>query len=275
MTTTIDSILESEEDYVIQYPTEILEIDPNLLTDEAMIVPSLSSSHYEAVKARIAKDGQMHPVLITADWKVHDGRLRRRACEELGIKVEVRYITEAKARACWLASCAQREWTIPDRARLIAHIREQKLYLSMDRASDEKRTVNDRIANFIRSNFGWKREVNTGKQVQRFLKLYSIMLERPDDFQQELSACGNLNAALRLFSQPRRKICKTPSLSREYLGEKWIEAYGNDLELNGSQVGLTKAVINVAVGALVRKMGRRYVSLMLTELLDENQRAIV
>src|SRR5262249_22145579 len=55
----------------------------------AALFPETTVADYEAIKADIAKQGQLHPIITIgegADMKVLAGRTRQRACLDLGIE---------------------------------------------------------------------------------------------------------------------------------------------------------------------------------------------
>jgi len=230
----------------------ILSVDPKTLTDSKPLVPGLSSSHYDALKASIAANGQLKPILATRDGVVHDGRLVRRACMDLGIPAKVRHISDKEAESCWLASCAHREWTIPDCARLIAHVIEMKLYESVPPMAKKER-INSKVSRYLREKVGWKCKVNTYKQVQRFNELFELMQTATEDKLSELEACGTVNAALRLLKpvEPTRDKTKVdPVLNSIRLMQKWIEDTTPIQNLNDSDIGKVKAAFEKAKNIL-------------------------
>jgi hypothetical protein len=203
---------------------EIQLVDPKTLTDGVPLIPGLSTAHYPSIRDGIARSGQQQPILATEDGVVHDGRLVRRACEELGINVRVSYISADKAKTCWLASSSRRELTIPDRARIIAYIRDQKLYMVDPLMLDEKEAVNEQIASYVRSSLGWVREATHGKQVQRFLKFHKLLPQVSEDLRPRLASCQNINKALRLVTPKKPKKSVDQSKRRTKAAKRWVDA---------------------------------------------------
>jgi len=229
-------------------------VDPNSLTDGTPLVPGLSSTHYDALKASIAKEGQTKPILVTEDRVVHDGRLVKRACIELGKQIMVLFITPEEAKSCWFASCSQREWTIPDRARLIAHVMKEKLY-EPDPLKRGKGKASDRVAVYLQAKMGWKRDVNTGKQIQRFMNLFDEMQKASEEMLSQLDACGNLNAARKLLKgSGSTKKPIDPIKNRINLMRKWMEAYTPNPELNDSEVEEVRGTFKKAANLLASRM---------------------
>jgi len=228
----------------------IVSLDPNLLTDGVPTVPGLSTCHYQALYDSIKKDGQKHPILATVNNVVVDGRLVRRACSELGITVAVRYISDMQATNCWFATCNRREWTLPDRARFVAHVCEQKLFQGIPQGFTGKGAKYENIALFARTTMGWKREINTGKQAKRFLILFKKMQQVSADIMSQLEACGNLNAALRLVTEKKKK-CRNPIVDRIASGRKWLEAHDEQSPgLDASEIEQISAIARKAVELL-------------------------
>jgi N6-adenosine-specific RNA methylase IME4 len=51
----------------------------------AAAFPDMSADEYAELRKSIERNGQRHPIILTADGQILDGRHRFRACEELGI----------------------------------------------------------------------------------------------------------------------------------------------------------------------------------------------
>lgn len=258
-----NDLYSKNDGFVVLNDCEIHLVDPSTLTDAASPLSAQSSTHYEAVKTSIGKVGQLHPIMVTSNGAVHDGRLVRRACAELGIKVAIKYITDEGAKTCWLASLHHREWTIPDKAKFVAYIILHQLYAS-EPALPGDTHFHDRVARYIKNEFGWKRDVNNGRSIRKFLKLFHAMRHLPLDMHSYLATAGTIHAALRFFAGCASKNVR-PTSNAMKRGEKWVTIIEQQPHLDDDELGKMKALLERIKTVVTNNERIRLPSQMLVE----------